>query len=87
MAETKAPPSQEPAEPKEQPKQPAGKPTTDPENHDENVGPRAPTAGESDRAKAPPEEREADHEPEEDERGLHYGQRPGSTIAEDNDVE
>jgi hypothetical protein len=57
--------------------QPQGKPTIDPNNHDENIGQRDHSRVKQDGAKPAVD----------DDRGKNYGQREGSTITEDNDVE
>jgi hypothetical protein len=58
-------------------KQPEGKPTVEQNKHDANVGQREQTGTKQDGAKPGVDQ----------ERGKNYGQREGSTITEDNDVE
>ncbi len=74
--------------------QQGGKPTVPQDTHDKNIGQRE-KEGEKESAKQegakPTVDKPADsqktEEENEDERGTNYGQREGSTIAEDNDVE
>jgi hypothetical protein len=60
-----------------QPKKPEAKPTIEQDNHDENVGQRDKTGAKQEGAKPSVD----------DSRGKNYGQRDGSTVTEDNDVE
>jgi hypothetical protein len=60
-----------------QPPKPEGKPTVEQHDHDQNVGQRERTGVKQDGAKP-----SVDEEP-----GKNYGQREGSTVTEDNDVE
>ena len=80
--------------------QPTGKPTVQQDTHDANVGQREkegakqegakPTvdkANENANQKANQKANENADDEDEDDRGRNYGQREGSTISEDNDVE
>ena len=58
------------------PEKPQGKPSVEKENHDES---QPDQVGERHGGVKPP--------PEHDNRGKHYGQREGSTVTGDNDVE
>jgi hypothetical protein len=59
------------------PQQPQGKPTVERGTHDQNVGQREDAGAKQNGAKPGIDE----------DRGKNYGQREGSTVTEDNDVE
>jgi hypothetical protein len=68
--------------------QPSGKPTVQQDTHDKNVGQREQQGAKQEGAKPTVDKAEGKDEGDEaDERGRNYGQREGSTITEDNDVE
>jgi hypothetical protein len=74
--------------------QPSGKPTVQQDARDKNIGQREADEPTQESAKPtvekPAESQKTEEENEDandDERGTNYGQREGSTISEDNDVE